>query len=237
MICVGIDDTDVVGTAGTNQVARAILGRLGTDAAAAIICRHQLLFDPRIPFTSKNGSASIQLPALSAADIPRTVGSVRGVMRAWFIPGSDPGLCVAAAVPTSVQDFARSCQREILTKARARSVAIDAGLYLEGLGGGEQGIIGALAAIGLIATGDDGRVVHLDGWPWPDAFGGLQPVEEVRARGVQSIRRADTGEQVMRGTIDVGKHLRPNIRGGQIVLFVEPASDPAGPPWRAVKLP
>jgi hypothetical protein len=237
VIYVGIDDTDVVGTAGTNQLARAILRQLGTEAAAAIVCRHQLLFDPSIPFTSKNGSASIQLPSLSAADIPRLVGSIRGVMRAWFIPGSDPGLCVTAAVPAGVQDFARSCQHEVVTNRHARAVASDAAVYLEGLGGSEQGIIGALAAVGLIATGDDGRVVHLAGWPWPDAFGGTQPVEDVRARGVHSIRRADTGEPVTRGAIDVGKHLRPNIRGGQIVLFVEPASNPAGPPWRAVKLP
>lgn len=237
MIYLGIDDTDVFGTIGTNQLARAILGRLGDDAAGAIICRHQLLFDPRVPFTSRNGSASIQLPSLSPADVPRLVGTVRGVMRAWFIPGSDPGLCVASGAPASIQEFGRACQRELVTKDRARSIARDAGAYLEGLGGSEQGIIGALAAVGLVAGGDDGRVVHLAGWPWPDDFGGAREVEEVRARGVRSIRRQDTGEEVMNGAIDVGKHLRPNLRGGQIVLLVEPASDPAGPRWRAVKLP
>ncbi|MBP1623598.1 MAG: hypothetical protein H6Q07_1618, partial [Acidobacteria bacterium] len=42
MILIGIDDTDIVGTPGTNQLARAILKRLGKMARNSIICRHQL---------------------------------------------------------------------------------------------------------------------------------------------------------------------------------------------------
>jgi hypothetical protein len=52
---VGIDDTDIVGSPGTNQLARAILKRIGDLAHESIICRHQLFFDPRVPYTSKNG--------------------------------------------------------------------------------------------------------------------------------------------------------------------------------------
>ena len=62
VIYVGIDDTDIVGSPGTNQLARMIVRRLGPVARGAIVCRHQLFFDPRVPYTSGNGSASIQLP-------------------------------------------------------------------------------------------------------------------------------------------------------------------------------
>jgi hypothetical protein len=62
MIIVGIDETDIIGSPGTNQLARAILKEIGAASRDAIICRHQLFFDPRVPYTSKNGSASIQLP-------------------------------------------------------------------------------------------------------------------------------------------------------------------------------
>ena len=62
VIYVGIDDTDIVGSPGTNQLARLIVRRLGSVARGAVICRHQLFFDPRVPYTSGNGSASIQLP-------------------------------------------------------------------------------------------------------------------------------------------------------------------------------
>ncbi len=236
MILLGLDDTDVVGTLGTNQLARAILRALGPRSAGAMICRHQLLFDPRVPFTSKNGSASIQLPQLGAADLQRLVGEVRGVMRGWFVPGSDPGLCVAATAPREVQEFGRLCQREIVTRSQARAVAATAGVHLEGLGGTEQGMIGALAAVGLIATGDDGRVVQLASWPYPDDFSGPQNVAAIRARGVDEIRRVDTGTAIADGRVDVGKHLRPNVRGGRIVLFVEPLAPGGTADWRAVKV-
>ncbi len=237
MIYLGLDDTDVVGTLGTNQLARAIIRRLGRQAADALLCRHQLFLDPRIPFTSKNGSASIQLPACSETDVPRIVGVARGVMRAWFMPGSDPGLSVAAAVPPDVVAFAVSCQRALVTRRMAHLVARTAGVHLEGLGGSEQGVVGALAAVGLAATGNDGRVVHMAWWPHPDGFSGPHAVQEIRTRGVDEIRAVGTNENITVGTVDVGKHLRPNVRGGRIVLFVEPCDAADAPPWRAVKLP
>ncbi len=237
MIYLGLDDTDVVGTAGTNQLARAIVRRLGADAADSVICRHQLFVDARVPFTSKNGSASIQLPACSAADISRLVGVIRGVMRAWFIPGSDPGLCLAAVATPAVRDFALTCQRQVVTRRQAREIARAAGIHLEGIGGTEQGIIGALAAVGLIAAGKDGRVVQLASWPYPDDFKGPRDAAEILARGVNEIRRNDGGPAITSGVVDVGNHLRPNIRGGRVVLFVEPAESADVPRWRAVKLP
>lgn len=236
MIYVGLDDTDVVGTRGTNQLARAILKAIGPAARDAVICRHQLFYDPRIPYTSKNGSASIQLPSQAAGDVARLTGEIRGAMRAWFVPGSDPGLCVAAAVEPEVVEFGQRCQREVVAKADARSVALRAGVHLEGLGGSEQGMIGALAAVGLIASGEDGRVVQLARWPYPDEFSGPHTTSEILARGVDAIRLQQTGAPIAEGVVDVGKHLRPNVRGGRIVLFVEPAGGGAAD-WKAVKLP
>ena len=44
-----------------------------------------------------------------------------------------------------------------------------------------------------------------------------------------------TGDAFVGDEVDVGKHLRPNWRGGRIVLIVAPPED-AGMPWRAEKL-
>ena len=55
MIFVGIDDTDTLDTPGTNQLARALACRLSERCDLVRITRHQLLFDPRVPYTSKNG--------------------------------------------------------------------------------------------------------------------------------------------------------------------------------------
>lgn len=233
MIYIGIDDTDILGSPGTNQLARAIVKALGPVGKRAIICRHQLFFDPRVPYTSQNGSASIQLPR--GDEIPRAalIDTVRDVMREWYVDGSDPGLAVAARASVEMAAFAARAKTDVVSQSDARAVAERAGCHLEGLGGTDQGVIGALAAIALVAGGDDGRVVHVDEWPWPDHFSGPQPVAAIAARGVAEIRTA-SGEAFAGDVVDVGKHLRPNWRSGRIVLFVEAASH-AGSPWRALK--
>ena len=234
MIYIGIDDTDIVGSPGTNQLARKIVRRLGRVAREAIVCRHQLFFDPRVPFTSGNGSASIQLP--HGGDVPRDelIASVRDEMRDFFVEGSDPGLAVATTASVEMTAFAARARAEVVNQSDARTVAARSDCHLEGLGGTNQGIIGALAAIALAAGGDHGRVVHLGQWPWPDRFSGVQPVGAIRERGIADIRTA-IGDAFAGDEIDVGKHLRPNWRGGRVVLFVEPPEAP-GLPWRAQKL-
>jgi hypothetical protein len=53
-ILIGIDDTDNAETHGTGRRARQLGERLAADGLAEVdgITRHQLLIDPRIPYTS-----------------------------------------------------------------------------------------------------------------------------------------------------------------------------------------
>ena len=243
MIFIGIDDTDIIGTPGTNQLARLILKRLGESSKDSVICRHQLFFDTRVPYTSKNGSASIQLPHADAKDKNWLISTIREVIQGWFVVGSDPGLCVAAGrsaeISETVQKFGVRCKNEVVSQDEAREVAAKAGCYLEGLGGTEQGVVGALAAVGLIAGGDDGRIVQLSHWPYPDdAFTGSCEIDELHARGIDEVRVLESGEHITSGSVDIGRHLRPNLRGGRIVLYVKASDDLGiGAPWQAVKLP
>jgi hypothetical protein len=220
VIIAGIDDTDIAGTPGTNHLARLIVSRLGAIARGCVVTRHQLFFDPRVPYTSGNGSASIQLP--HGGQVPRTelIDRIRAVMREWYVEGSDPGLAVATHSTPAIDAFAARAKTEVVTQDEARAVAAEAGCHLEGLGGTNQGVIGALSAIALACGGNDGRVVHADGWPWPDAVKGVQPVSAIRER-VRDIRLL-TGEPFMGDVLDLGKHVRPNWSGGRMVLFVEP---------------
>jgi hypothetical protein len=232
VIYVGIDDTDMLDTPGTNQLARALVKRVAGRCRCVLIVRHQLLEDPRVPCTSHNGSASILLEPEGRSTIAALVDTLRAGMCEWFVPGSDPGLCVAAAVPDAITKFGRRCQREFVRQEEARDLAAGHGLHLEGLGGTEGGVIGALAAVGLAAGGDDGRVVHIGNWP--DDLAGPQEVATLMERGVE-IRSLDTQQPVSHGPVDVGKHLRPNYRRNRIVLFVESA-DAGSSGWRAVRL-
>jgi len=228
---IGIDDTDTYDTPGTNQLARALVRRIQPYARCVMILRHQLLFDRRIPYTSKNGSASIQVERAADVPISRLIDDCRAEMRAWFKEGSDPGLCVVERVPEAILAYGRRCQGEIVPQEEARSLAREHAIHLEGLGGTQGGVIGALAAVGLASGGDDGRVVNLG--EWPDDLSGPQPVASVQARGIE-IRELSTGSPVTDCIVDVGKHLRPNRRAGRVVLFVESTS--GVPPWRAVRL-
>lgn len=224
VLLIGLDDTDMPGTRGTNQLAREIVRRAGTVGwRCEWIVRHQLLDDPRVPCTSKNGSASIRL-AVEKLDLPSVVDLCRTTMREWFITGSDPGLCVASAeqVPDEVVRFGRRCQSELVDMEQPRELARQHGLHLEGLGGTEGGVIGALAAVGLAKEGRSGRIVQ---WQtWPDDLSGWESVEVLARRDV-TVRNSDTGKAVRSGMVDVGKHLRPNLREHGAVLLVQPRSD------------
>lgn len=230
MIYVGIDDTDTLDTRGTNHLARALVERLAPRWRCARVLRHQLLVDPRVPYTSHNGSASLVFEPLAGASIDELTRAMRDGMLGDFIDGSDPGLCVAASVPDEVVAFGHRCRREVVRQEEARRLAAAHGLHLEGLGGTEDGVIGALAAIGLEACGDYGRVV---GGADHGELEGVHDAATVLASGVDRIAPVDGGADVVRGTVDLVKRLRPNRRGGRTVLFVEP--DESGGAWRAVR--
>ncbi|MFH1268427.1 MAG: hypothetical protein ABIK89_22120 [Planctomycetota bacterium] len=261
MIYIGIDDTDVVGSRGTNQLARSLVAVLAGDFRCLRIVRHQLLEDPRVPCTTKNGSASITLEPLRPAvlaDLAVTRGlsrfsrrengtvplpnpviadlaaQLKEHMLSWYVEGSDPGLSITTTVPAAVVQFGRRSKCEFVSKEEAYEVARRHEILLEGLGGTCDGVIGALAAVGLAATGDDGRVVQLA--QWPDDAGGVRSVDFLRERGV-TVRFHLGGEQVTEGHVDVGKKLRPNRRRGEDVLLVEGMHNGNHQPLKALKLP
>lgn len=235
MIYVGIDDTDMPGTPGTNKIARALAAHLQERYVCRLIVRHQLLDDRRVPCTSKNSAAALLLEPRTDDALEALIDSVRTFLRSQFIEGSDPGLCVTRTVPRDVTEHGRRCQRELVSQDDALRLAERFGIHLEGLGGTEDGVIGALAAVGLVAEGNDGRVVQIG--HWPDNLSGWQDVTMLDARGVE-MRCVETNRPLQINRIDVGKHLRPNYREKRVVLFARPAHGPESPRdgWEAVRL-
>ena len=75
------------------------------------------------------------------------------------------GVCISFAnrVRKNVQSFGMSAQERVLTMSLAAGIAEDEDIFLQELGGTGQGIIGALSAVGLRATGCDGRFIALSG--------------------------------------------------------------------------
>jgi tRNA(Ile2) C34 agmatinyltransferase TiaS len=229
MYFVGLDDTDVLESRGTGHLARQIATALAAHYQVLGVTRHQLLLDPRVPCTKNNSCAAIALEADGDrdGDLDGLMDQVRTMMLADFQPGSDPGLCVAHTVPGAIVDFGRRAKEHLVTLPEAWSLAKSYGVRLAGLGGDQSGAIGALAAVGLAATGEDGRYVMVGSCR---ELTGLQPVEALLQAGVAAVETPE-GEIVTRGLVLTDK-LRPARRSGRPVAVVEWAGDH----WEPLKL-
>ena len=227
IVFIGMDDTDNRESRGTGHLARAVAAQLSATYEFLGVVRHQLFFDPRVPYTKNNSSAAILLDVDRDTDLEDIFQQVKAFMLADFQPGSDPGLCVAAAVPEAVIRFGRRTKGDLVTQEEARQLAAQAGILLEGLGGTEGGVIGALAGVGLASSGEDGRYVQVGNLR---QLSGLQPVSALLRAGIHHVQTQD-GEPVTAGMVSTDK-LRPARRGGVPVAVVQWAGDA----WQPLKL-
>ena len=88
-------------------------------------------------------------------------------------------------------------------------------------------MIGALAALGLAASGEDGRYVQVGE---PREFTGLQPVAALLAAGIAAVQTPD-GKPVTSGLVLVNQ-LRPARRDARPLVVVEWGGDH----WLPLKL-
>ena len=223
---VAIDDTDNLESRGTGFRSRQLCDAIGASGIGRGlgITRHQLLVDPRIPYTSHNSAACLEVEAPDGA-APELFALGREFLLRESAPGSDAGLAVinAGAVPLAVREFGMRAKREVLTLEEAEQLAADAGMLHAGLTGTGGGVIGAVAAVGLRAAGNDGRYLWLPGLR---EVGGVHTVAELRDAAsiaeVQDLRGAPVGDAER---VDVGDWPRPILLEGRAVLLVEEAED------------
>jgi hypothetical protein len=219
MIYVGIDDTDTLESRGTGKLARNIATELAAKYEIFGVTRHQLFVHPNIPFTSHNSCAVIHVKAPSSA-IKNIFESAKKIMLEDFIEGSDPGLAISSTdqlVPPAVMAFGQDAKTTIVTQQRALEVARHCGIRVEGLGGTNGGVIGAIAGIALASLGNDGRFL-LKGKN--RELTGVKSVEEIICAGIDQILTLQ-GDVVNEGMVKVLKNATPSFIHGRAVLFVE----------------
>ena len=157
---IGIDDTDNAESRGTGYNARQLAHALESKGLGKVngITRHQLFVDPAIRYTSQNSSACINISTTDPE-------GVKEVCRDYLLhnsaPGSDAGLCIIPAgdVPDTIKNWGEQAKQSVLKLKDAIEMAVQSGIYLEGFTGNHEGMIGALAAVGLHAGGNDGRFI------------------------------------------------------------------------------
>ena len=219
---IGVDDTDIPGTPGTGRLARSLADYLESDGAGKVcgVTRHQLLLDPRIPYTSHNSAACIELdPNQGAASI---FDACSAFLKANAIHGSDTGLCVTAgpSISGDTIGFGKQAQSYVLEIGQAKAVSASEGALVGALGPVGQGTIGAVAAVGLRGSGTDGRFIELRGIR---QVGGVLSVRELKERtDVACVSGSDLVELAEDHVVDTQDWLRPRLIGHQAVLVVEP---------------
>ena len=228
---IGFDDTDILDAdRGTGKLVRWYGGRLPEDCVLYGVVRHQLLVDPRIPYTSHNSSACaiVDVPSLDYRE--RLISLAVEHLEEHFLQGSDPGLCVAAegdsALP-ALAEHGRLCAAQVMNQVSAFSAA--EGVHLSAHGGTGDGVIGAAAAVGLSWFGWSGRFIEkgeLRDLSDPVMVGDLQ---------MAGIRVVSVDRNALLPSVDDrvlgGGWLRPRLWGGQAVLPVRPEGSGC---WRAL---
>lgn len=159
LIC--IDDTDDIGTKGTGEIAEEIASLLSEHKVQLCwVTRHQLFVHPDIPYTSHNSAMCFQLESRSSLAEIKQVAITHLLEQS--APASDPGLAIIALDSEfdrqALIDFGLATKKEVKTKEQAYELAERLGVDLTEHGGTGQGVIGALAGLGLRLYGHDGRV-------------------------------------------------------------------------------
>ena len=165
LIC--IDDTDDIGTKGTGEIAEEIAAKLapkshmdGQQNVRRFVTRHQLFVHPDIPYTSHNSAMCFQVE--TDLDFNEIKAICIAHLQQESAAASDPGLAILDLASdydiNRLIAFGQQSKIAVKTKEQAYKLAAELGVDLSEHGGTGQGVIGALAGLGLRLSGHDGRV-------------------------------------------------------------------------------
>ncbi len=227
---IAIDDTDNKESIGTGRLSRMLADELKEKGLVtdSRVTRHQLLVHPDIPYTSHNSSACIDA-FMNPCSVDEVFGLAKTFLLDHFNEGANPGLCIAPqdAVPKPLPSLGSRAQKEVISLDEAKALATALGIHVWWGGQTGQGCIGAMSAVGLRSTENDGRYIALDGIR---DIGGMLPVSEIL--GLTGIDRVTTlsGESLgPEATVDTQNWVRPILKEGFVTLEVIPVDGH----WRA----
>lgn len=226
------DDTDTKESPiGTGRLMRMFCEKLPEIAAGSGVgitlrgvIRHQMPRLADIPFTSNNSSACAVLdcsPVVQHVEddlLDALFEAATAHIMEHFVEGSDPGVALAPASAVGADLVAYGISATGERKSQQEAMRAMGSLRLAGLGGTNDGIIGASAAMGLTKHGWCGRFIE---------YGELRQltppltVGDVARAGIRvlSVDRDPLVPQPGDRLTD-GSWLRPSLLGGEPVLQV-----------------
>jgi hypothetical protein len=236
-ILLAIDDTDNLESRGTGALASLIAEAVQQNGwgTTSIVTRHQLLVHPDIPYTSHNSSMCFEAE-LGAGCLDRVIAFARHFLDNECATGSDPGLCVAVLDRVGAGEeliaFGRRAKVEVLTMGHAIELADRLGLHLSEHGGTGQGMIGALAGVGLRLWGNDGRMKGSLEFARPGAL--LRVCELLEHPDVDEVRCIAGGVVRPEDAVAVGEKPKTVMLGGASVLLLSAVTGAGGASWQTL---
>ena len=225
---VGIDDTDTLETRGTGFHARQMAAEIEAAGVGRTlgITRHQNFVHPEIKYTSHNSSACLRI---ESEDEIKLKELCRDFLLRIAPEGSDVGLCVVPEKQVSDQviNWGLDAKRLILFQEDALKLAFEEQIYLEGLTGTHLGVIGALAAVGLRKSGNDGRFIWLKGKKeLREIISGVYSVNELKEEvGIEQIVDKEGKLCEENEPVHVHDWFRPVMKDNKVTLIVEKQAD------------
>ena len=162
-IYVGIDNTSNDESVGTAKFARRVAKKISDKYPVYGVSRHQFHVHPKIKCSTHNFGAVIHVDCDDEEFVEDIFLAIKEMMKNEFNIGSNPGLAVAhdSQVSPAIINYGQMLKRIIVTPKRATDLAINSNIILEDFGKTKNGIIGAIASIGLAATKNDCRFLQI----------------------------------------------------------------------------
>lgn len=232
-IYIGIDDTDNKESRGTGYRARKMADLIVSKQLGTVegISRHQLFVHEDIPFTSQNSSACIEIYSDRLNDLK---SFCREFLLEDSADGSDVGLCLAKfdQISLDVIDYGFLAKKSILNQDIAKNLAHKNNIYLEGLTGTYDGIIGSLAAVGLRASGNDGRFIWLKDIQLREFKGVLSANQILESSPIEGIQTTNSEFLIKNELIHLGEWVRPVLQKNKIIIIVEKSENNKEYDWK-----
>jgi len=232
-VFVSVDDTDSKESRGTGYRSRQMGSELMLAGFGKVlgISRHQLYVHELISYTSQNSSNCLEI---ETKDIEKLWDFCRSFMLREAITGSNVGLCLVEAgdVPSEIEEWGSRAKHEILTQKEAREIADRHGIKLEGLSGTFDGIIGALAAIGLRNFGNDGRFIWQPGKQLRDLVGSISVEQLLKGTQIDAVMTRDGKILDQDLMIDLTDWVRAVLINNKTYLIAEKNNKRSGNDWK-----
>lgn len=228
---IAIDNTDSPDSRGTGFLARQLgeLITMNTLGQVLTISRHYLFPYADDPVSSSNSAICMEVMSENGKALQAFCADF---LKDEARPEASPGLCIAPwdGISEQLIDWSREAKKGNVKMQDALRISREENIFLKGWRGGD-GRIGALAALGLRRSGNDGRFIWLERLR---KLAGAYTAEDLMALTAVDEIIDTKGEKINPDAlIEVGEWVRPVLINHNITIIVQENPEGAPTPWIA----